>query len=77
MVSVILQCDLEENVRRLTDASRGVHDKKLTDVEILKRIHAEEDIYHFEGELELEINVTKKSPGTVAGEIRDFLDHTR
>lgn len=73
-VSIILTCDLEENVRRLTFASRGGESNtKLTDVNILHYIRDTEDIYHFGGELEVEIDVTHKAPDVVAREIEKFI----
>jgi len=79
-VSVILNCDMEENVRRLTSGKRGggYSNTKLTDESILRHIRGTEDIYHFGGKLEVEVDVTAKSPDTVATEIVDFigeLDH--
>lgn len=72
-VSVILQCDLEENLRRLLGSGRGVHNTKLTDSDILRHIRDTEDIYHVGDKLELEIDVTHKSAQEVAGIIKRFL----
>lgn len=77
-VSIILTCDLEENVRRLTFASRGGESNtKLTDVNILHHIRDTEDIYHFGGELEVEIDVTHKAPDVVAREIEKFIGSSK
>ncbi|EMF13071.1 uncharacterized protein SEPMUDRAFT_155484 [Sphaerulina musiva SO2202] len=77
-VSIILTCDLEENVRRLTFASRGGESNtKLTDVDILHHIRDTEDIYHFGGELEIEIDVTHKAPDVVAREIEKFIGSSK
>ena len=72
-VSVILQCDLEENIHRLSGSGRGVHNTKLTDSDILRRIRDTEDIYHTGDKLELEIDVTHKPVQEVAGIIQGFL----
>ncbi|KAL9531945.1 hypothetical protein SMMN14_04021 [Sphaerulina musiva] len=77
-VSIILTCDLEENVRRLTFASRGGESNtKLTDVNVLHHIRDTEDIYHFGGELEVEIDVTHKAPDVVAREIEKFIGSSK
>lgn len=72
-VSVILQCELGENLRRLLGSARGVHNTKLTDSDILRHIRETEDIYHVGDQLELEIDVTHKSAHEVAGVIKEFL----
>ena len=71
--SIVLQCDLEENLRRLLGSERGVHNTKLTDIEILRHIRDTEDIYHVGDKLELEIDVTHKSAQEVAVVIKEFL----
>lgn len=72
--SIILQCDEDENVRRLTGGARGgSNNTKLTDVDILTHIRATEDIHRFSGELELVVDVTDKSAESVAKEIKDFV----
>lgn len=77
-MSIILTCGLEENVRRLTFASRGGESNtKLTDVNILHHIRDTEDIYHFGGELEVEIDVTHKAPDVVAREIEKFIGSSK
>jgi hypothetical protein len=74
-VSIVLTCDLDENITRLTNSSRSGPKTKLTDVDILREIRETEDIMHFGGELELEIDVTTKEPSAVAEEIKAFLAH--
>src|SRR6266480_6270554 len=52
-ISVILRCDLDENIRRMGSAGRGGQiNTKLTDVGILQRIRATEDLYSFGGDYE-------------------------
>jgi hypothetical protein len=74
LISVILTCEIEENIRRLTSPSRGVANTKLTDVGILRETRDTEDIYRFGGPLELEIDVTSKTAEVVAQDISSFLD---
>src|ERR1700721_1821804 len=58
-ISIRLTCTEGENLRRATSTARTQGDKtKLTDVDILKRIIREEDIYAFGGKTELTIDVT-------------------
>lgn len=70
--SIILNCNLEENLRRLKAAGRGEGTKmKLTDTEIFRSIREKEDIYHF-GE-DLEIDVSNLSAAEAAKQIYDFV----
>ena len=50
-----------------------MHNTKLTDSDILRRIRDTEDIYHTGDKLELEIDVTHKPAQEVAGIIQGFL----
>ncbi|OIW23989.1 hypothetical protein CONLIGDRAFT_585074 [Coniochaeta ligniaria NRRL 30616] len=72
-VSVVLECDLEENIERLISAERVLGYKKLTDCCALKEIREKEDIYHFDEDFELVLNVTHLSPKMAAKKI---LEHT-
>jgi len=74
-VSVVLSCSLEENLRRLVSANRGTGggNGKLVDGGILRMIRDQEDIFHFGGERECEIDVTEKSAGEVALQIEGFV----
>ncbi|KAK8861852.1 hypothetical protein PGQ11_008087 [Apiospora arundinis] len=67
-VSVILHCELDENLRRTAGEGRGVgaSNTKLTDPNIVRRIREEEDIFRFHDPNELEIDVTNRSPTEVA-----------
>ncbi len=72
--SIILTCEAEENEKRLVASSRGRgNNTKLNDVNILRDIRENEDIYHFRGEDELEIDVSKMSPKAVAQTIAEFI----
>ncbi|GAB7345518.1 hypothetical protein MBLNU457_3833t1 [Dothideomycetes sp. NU457] len=77
--SVVLSCSLEENLRRLVIVGRGEGggNGKLVDVGILKMIRETEDVYHFGGERECEIDVSEKSAGEVAREIMGFIGESR
>ena len=74
-VSVVLQCNLDENVKRLVGQGRGVtnNNTKLTDVGILHTIRSNEDIYRFGGDAEIEIDITDRSALDVARMVREFL----
>ncbi|KAK7959269.1 uncharacterized protein PG986_004123 [Apiospora aurea] len=67
-VSVILHCALDENLRRISgeDRGAGANNTKLTDPNIVRSIREEEDIFHFHGPNEIEIDVTCRSPTEVA-----------
>ncbi|KAL8800102.1 MAG: hypothetical protein Q9182_005414 [Xanthomendoza sp. 2 TL-2023] len=71
IVSIILGCRAEENVLRLGAAGRLK--TKLSDAEILLKIRETEDIYHFGGKAELEIDTTKMSAYHAAQAIFDFV----
>ena len=69
-VSVVLQCSLDENLKRITAEGRGAGlNTKLTDLSILRRIRDQEDIFHFGDELELELDITHMSPCDAARSI--------
>ena len=72
-MSIVLQCDLNENLSRLAGSGRGRDNTKLTSIGILRHIRATEDIYHMGGDLELEIDTTDMSSSQVAANIMDFL----
>ncbi|KDN69430.1 hypothetical protein CSUB01_05347 [Colletotrichum sublineola] len=73
-ISVVLHCELEQN---LTRAAGGDRDKgfntKLTDPDILRSIREREDIFRFQDEYELELDVTQLSPGEAAAKICDHV----
>ncbi|KAL8834252.1 MAG: hypothetical protein Q9170_003839 [Blastenia crenularia] len=71
VVSVILTCDQEENVRRVLSEQRGK--TKLDNVDVLLGIRQEEDLYRFGGKAELELDVTRMSAVAAAHEIADFV----
>ncbi|KAL7953302.1 hypothetical protein V8C34DRAFT_318285 [Trichoderma compactum] len=72
--SIILRCQLEENVIRVLGEGRGAgFNTKLTDPEALKRIRQEEDIYTFGGPYELEIDITNITPIGAAQQIYEHL----
>ena len=64
-------CSAGENVLRLGAPSRGK--TKLNDVGILLDIREREDLYHYGGEAEIEIDVTKLPVHQAAKKIFDFV----
>lgn len=71
LISIRLESDLETNISRLTSGTRGQSDTKLTDVNILKSIRANEDIYKYGNAVDLEItyDTSGKTPSEVAKDI--------
>ena len=65
----MLQCDPEENLRRVQASGRGGSNTKLTDISIVRNIREKEDIYHFKDDNELELDITHISPAEVAQSI--------
>lgn len=73
-ISIILSCQLEENMRRLQALGRGGStNTKLTDLDIFRSIRETEDIYHFGGPMELELEVTETSAAATAEKIHAFI----
>ncbi|KAK2028999.1 hypothetical protein LX32DRAFT_673173 [Colletotrichum zoysiae] len=73
-ISIILHCDLEENLARATGVDRGKgSNTKLTTPDILRSIREREDIFRFRDEYELELDVTQLSPIEAAARIRDHI----
>ncbi|CAF9916874.1 hypothetical protein IMSHALPRED_003321 [Imshaugia aleurites] len=73
-ISIILSCQLEENVGRLQAVGRGGScNTKLTDLDIFRTILETEDIYHFDGPQELELDVTETSATAAAEKIQAFV----
>ncbi|KAF9875522.1 hypothetical protein CkaCkLH20_06903 [Colletotrichum karsti] len=72
-VSVVVDCGLEENQRRLVREGRGEgKNTKLTDVGILEAVRREEIMFRFGGEAELELDVSELTPVEAA---RMILSH--
>jgi hypothetical protein len=76
LISIILDCELEENKKRLQAAGRGgEHNSKLTDVGILMDIIEEgPEIYSFGGESELRLDVTLLDPDQAATKILSHIE---
>ncbi|KAI8223927.1 hypothetical protein K4K54_005693 [Colletotrichum sp. SAR 10_86] len=69
-IPIALECQLEENIKRVTGSGRGgAANGKLTDVNILKDIRQEEQMFRFGGDLELELDVTELTPEQAAYKI--------
>jgi hypothetical protein len=72
--SIVLQCNLEESLRRLQDVGRrGLGSTKLTDTSVVRIIREKEDIYHFGDEWGLELDVTRLLLGEVANLIVEHI----
>ncbi|KAL8930731.1 MAG: hypothetical protein Q9208_000272 [Pyrenodesmia sp. 3 TL-2023] len=74
LISVVLTCAEDENIRRMKSEQRG--GTKLHDVDILLEIRRMEDLYRFGGNAELELDVTILSPIEAARKIVDFVAQT-
>ncbi|OIW23597.1 hypothetical protein CONLIGDRAFT_637563 [Coniochaeta ligniaria NRRL 30616] len=73
-VPVIMTCDPEENARRIVDEGRGKGGRtKLRDMDVLRSIREQEDMYRFGHELELELDVSCLSPQKAAQRIVDHV----
>ena len=74
LISIILSCHLEENIRRLSSAGRGGSgNTKLTDLNVFRTVRETEDIFHFGGPMELELDVTESSATATAKKINAFV----
>jgi hypothetical protein len=71
--SIVLMCDFKENERRIQSTERSVR-TKLTDVSILKTIRDDEDLYRFNDENELVLDITNLSVGEAARLIVDHVE---
>lgn len=56
-----------------SDRGEGGGNGKLVDETILRMVRETEDLFHFGGEREWEIDVSEKSAGVVAREILAFI----
>ena len=73
-LSIILTCELEENIQRLVNPSRGgTINGKITDISLLKMIREKFDIGRFGGEDETVIDTTGREAVEVAREIAHFV----
>jgi hypothetical protein len=73
-ISVILDCNLEENLKKLGNKDRGRSTTKLIDMGIVRAIREAEQIYRFGRVREREMDITCKGRGEAALEI---LEHVR
>jgi hypothetical protein len=72
--SIRLVCAEEEHFRRAVDGRRqNDGTTKLTDINILRQIRMQEDIFSFGGPLELTLDVSRMSPDVAAREIVEFI----
>ena len=73
-ISIILSCRLEENIKRLSSVGRGgPSNTKLTDLGIFRTVRETEDIYHFGGPMELELDITETSAAATAQKVNAFI----
>ncbi|KAK4508413.1 hypothetical protein PRZ48_002151 [Zasmidium cellare] len=73
--SVVLECEFEENVRRLTAAERGGEGRtKLKDTKVLREIREQYSTWKFEEGDELVLDVTKLDAEEAAMRIKEFFD---
>lgn len=73
--SVVLECDEDENIRRLTSPGRGGEaNRKLTDVKVLKDYRSREGIYKFEKDDEIVLDVTSTPAEETAAKIAEFVE---
>nr|OQO18088.1 hypothetical protein B0A51_13102 [Rachicladosporium sp. CCFEE 5018] len=73
--SVILNCEMNENERRLIAASRGGSSNgQLTDVQLLRDLRRSGSIWKFGNADEFEIDVTSIEPREAAEAIKSFVD---
>ncbi|KPM46453.1 hypothetical protein AK830_g200 [Neonectria ditissima] len=76
-ISVILSCELDENLRRAVGEGRGNgSNTKLTDLAILRTIRQGEDIFHFRAETEMELDLTDLSPSEAGRKIYEHVCST-
>ena len=72
--SIRLLCSEQENLRRAVNEERKIGGTtKLMDIDIIKRMRNEEDIYSFGGDYELSLDVTSLSAEEAAREILEFV----
>ncbi|KAI7771940.1 hypothetical protein LZL87_006216 [Fusarium oxysporum] len=75
LISIVLECEIEENTRRPTNPTRSQSvEAKLTDETILRPILETEKIYRFGNENELVLDVTKLSSKEAALRIEEHVD---
>ncbi|KAK3720103.1 hypothetical protein LTR37_003926 [Vermiconidia calcicola] len=73
--SVVLHCEMEENMRRLAMAGRGgILNGKLTDVEVLKQYRSRGSILRFGDDDEVEMDVTDIEPEEAARRVYEFVE---
>ena len=76
MYSVILECEVEENCRRLVLHGRGkdAENGKLTDVTLLREYRSQGGAWMFEDDDEIVLDVTRMTPEEAAGRIVRFVE---
>ncbi|RDW74549.1 uncharacterized protein DSM5745_07211 [Aspergillus mulundensis] len=73
-ISVVLNCDLDENLQRAVGGDRGAgSNTKLTDPAILRHIRQSEDIFRFKDQNELVLDVTHLPASEAARKIHEHI----
>jgi hypothetical protein len=72
-ISIVLHCELDENLQRVVGGDRGESNTKLTDPAVLRSIRETQDVFLFKDGNELELDVTRLSPGAAAATIYDHV----
>lgn len=73
-ISIILTCQVDENLNRITGPGRGGElNTKLTDIDILCQIRETEGIFRFRDEEEKELDVTNLTASEAARRIFDHV----
>ncbi|KAF9770626.1 hypothetical protein IL306_011810 [Fusarium sp. DS 682] len=74
-LSIVLECEMEENIRRAINITRGqTVSAKLTDEKVLRAVLQNEEIYRFGSETELVLDVTKLSAKEAAQRIQEHVN---
>ena len=72
-IQVLLECDLEENKKRVISEDRKGKGK-LMDADILEDLYLNSEVYHPEATHRLTIDTTNKSPDETADEIISYIN---
>ncbi|KAH7166554.1 hypothetical protein EDB81DRAFT_640426, partial [Dactylonectria macrodidyma] len=73
-VSIILSCEINENLKRAVSEDRGNgSNTKLTNLALLRGIRQEEDIFRFGNEHEIELDVTNLTPSEASWKVFEYI----
>ncbi|KAK3904054.1 hypothetical protein C8A05DRAFT_14037 [Staphylotrichum tortipilum] len=68
-IPIVLTCDSEENLKRASGGGRGSSDTKLTDLDTLRDIREKEDLFRFEDDNQMDLDITCLPPSEAAAKI--------